>query len=310
MYKIDTASNSLMPLTVRTFRDLGFKERPNLQEWIAKEPSCLGEELLVIQKEFSGFADTTERLDLLALDKRGYLVLIENKLDDTGRDVTWQALKYASYCSTLSKEDVRSIYQQFLDKTNPRADARTSIADFFADVYEDVTINEGLNPRIILVAANFRKEVTSTVLWLLNFNLRVQCIRVVPYSMGDEHFLNIEQIIPTKDAEEYIIRLAAKAKEENEGASKPLNYVPPKLDYEGIIRKCEEKGSKIEVGFLHGIKKLGSTPLESLRQKLYKWDSIDTPAAGKKISENWIKGDVFLHECRLKEASQPESAIL
>jgi hypothetical protein len=38
------------------------------------------------------------------------LVLIENKLDNTGRDVTWQALKYVSYCSGLSKEQIRGIF--------------------------------------------------------------------------------------------------------------------------------------------------------------------------------------------------------
>lgn len=52
-------------------------ERHNLQEWIAKEPSSLGEERLIIQKEFDGFADTRERLDLLAIDKNGNLVIIE-----------------------------------------------------------------------------------------------------------------------------------------------------------------------------------------------------------------------------------------
>jgi hypothetical protein len=57
MFKIDTASNSITSLTIRTFGEIGFKERTNLQEWIAKEPSCLGEELLVIQKEFSGFLE-------------------------------------------------------------------------------------------------------------------------------------------------------------------------------------------------------------------------------------------------------------
>jgi RecB family endonuclease NucS len=41
---------------------------------------------LIIQKEFAGFGDTKERLDLLALDKKGKLVVIENKLDDSGRD--------------------------------------------------------------------------------------------------------------------------------------------------------------------------------------------------------------------------------
>src|SRR3984957_18829385 len=156
MFKIDTAANSITSLKLRTFGDLGFSERKNLQEWIAKEPSCLGEELLVIQKEFSGFSDTHERLDILALDKQGSLVLIENKLDDTGRDVTWQALKYASYCSRLSKENVRQIYKEFLDKTHP-ADAKERMTEFLdADDYEEVTINRGFTQRIILIAANFR----------------------------------------------------------------------------------------------------------------------------------------------------------
>lgn len=42
-----------------------------------------------MQKEFDGFSDTRERSDLLALDKDGDLVVIENKLDDSGNDVTW-----------------------------------------------------------------------------------------------------------------------------------------------------------------------------------------------------------------------------
>ena len=215
MYKIDKNNNKILKIQERTFSDLGFKERENLQEWIADEPSSLGEELLVIQKEFSGFADTQERLDLLAIDKQGSLVLIENKLDDSGRDVTWQALKYASYCSSLSKENIRKIYQEYLDVTTPDTKAEESLSDFFdgAD-YEDLILNKGVTQRIILIAAKFRKEVTSTVLWLMNFKMRIQCFRATPYSMGDDLFLNVEQIIPTKDAEEYMIGMAEKAQED------------------------------------------------------------------------------------------------
>jgi Domain of unknown function (DUF4268) len=220
MFQINRASNSIMPLAARTFADIGFKERANLQEWIVKEPSCLGEELLVIQKEFAGFSETRERLDILALDKQGSLVLIENKLDDTGRDVTWQALKYASYCSGLSKENIRSIYQEFLHKTDPNADAGILIAEFLeADDFEEVVLNKGFTQRIVLIAANFRKEVTSTVLWLSNFKLRIQCFRVTAYSMDDQLFLNIEQIIPMKDAEDFMISIADKALDEVEGAN-------------------------------------------------------------------------------------------
>jgi hypothetical protein len=180
-FRIDTQANSIVPLKKRTFGELGFRERSNLQEWIAKEPSCLGEELLVIQKEFAGFADTNERLDLLAVDKQGLLVLIENKLDDTGRDVTWQALKYASYCSRLRADDIYKIYQDYLDRTDPDGlKASERIADFLGQDYDSGTINRGNTQRIILIAARFRKEVTSTVLWLLNFKLSIKCFVATP----------------------------------------------------------------------------------------------------------------------------------
>jgi len=84
-----------------------------LQEWIANNPTSLGEELLIIQKEFSGFSEMNERLDLLALDKLGNLVIIENKLDDSGKVVTWQVIKYASYCASSTKQDIIKIYQDF-----------------------------------------------------------------------------------------------------------------------------------------------------------------------------------------------------
>lgn len=215
MYSIDVSNNTIKQLQKRTFSELGFKERENLQEWILKTPNVLGEDLLIIQKEFSGFDDTNERLDLLALDKQGSLVIIENKLDDSGRDVTWQSLKYASYCSGLSKENIRRIYQQYLDKTEPTATAEDNLTAFFDDVeYEEISLNKGVTQRIIMIAGNFRKEVTSTVMWLLNFKLRIQCFRATPYSMGDDLFLNVEQIIPTKDAEEYMIGMADKAQDE------------------------------------------------------------------------------------------------
>ena len=129
MYKINKSSNSITKLVKKTFSELGFKERQHLQEWIAKEPTCLGEELLIIQKEFDGFDDTKERLDLLALDKDGALVIIENKLDDTGRDVIWQAIKYASYCSNLTKSQIVKIYQDYLDKHEDGIDAKEKLTE-------------------------------------------------------------------------------------------------------------------------------------------------------------------------------------
>lgn len=71
MYILDPKTKRLIKAEECTFNSLNLKERQDLQEWIADEPESLGEPLLIIQKEFDGFADTRERLDLLALDKNG-----------------------------------------------------------------------------------------------------------------------------------------------------------------------------------------------------------------------------------------------
>ncbi len=167
----------------------------------------LGEELLIVQKEFHGFKETRERLDLLALDKSGNLVLIENKLDDSGRDVTWQALKYASYCSSLSREDIRAMYQQYLDRYEPGTDAGERIVEFLDEPdWDSIILNEGTKQRIIMVAAKFRPEVTSTVLWLMNNGINIKCFKVTPYQVADQLLLNVEQVLPTKDSEDFMVR--------------------------------------------------------------------------------------------------------
>ena len=216
MYIIDKDSNKLIKVEKKTFKSLGLDERHNLQEWIAKEPSSLGEDLLIIQKEFDGFADTKERLDLLAIDKSGNLVIIENKLDDSGRDVTWQAIKYASYCSSLSKSDVVEIYQKYLNDQCLKESAAENLSDFFDNRdLKDVDINVGNGQRIFFVAANFRKEGTSSVMWLLNSGLKMKCFKVTPYEYNGKVLLDFDQIIPVKDAEDYTISIAKKTQDEN-----------------------------------------------------------------------------------------------
>lgn len=215
MYRIDGKANRITKVREMRFSDLGFRERKHLQEWLANQPDALGEDLLIIQKEFAGFDDTKERLDLLAIDKQGALVVIENKLDDSGRDVVWQTLKYASYCSTLSQSQLAEIFQSYLDKHSPGKDAETLICEFLEEEdFTGVTLNVGNDQRLILVAAEFRKEVTSTVLWLQSHDVHIKCFKATPYKDGNDLFLTVEQLIPLPEAEELMIGISKKAEEE------------------------------------------------------------------------------------------------
>lgn len=229
MFKINPTANRISPLEVKRFSDLGFTERKHLQEWLENYPQALtqgdGDELLIIQKEFDGFDDTRERLDLLAIDKDGNLVIIENKLDDSGRDVVWQALKYASYCANLKKQQVVEIFQRYLNQKAQSegaepANAERVLLEFLqADDLQSVQLNTLKSQRLILVAAHYRKEVTNTVLWLSQFGVNCQCFKVTPYQAGTELFLNVEQIIPTPEASDFMIGMMAKEDEEKSASN-------------------------------------------------------------------------------------------
>jgi len=221
MFQIDRSANRLRKLERTSFSEVGFREREHLQEWLATMPDALceamseGEDgLLIIQKEFDGFDGTRERLDLLALDRNGQLVVIENKLDDSGRDVVWQALKYAAYCSSLKKTEIVGIFQQYLDR-HGTGDAASTICEFMGeDSLDQVVLNDGTDQRVVFIAANFRREVTATVLWLRDHQIDARCIKVVPYKFGEEMFIDIQQVIPTPEAADYMIRMAEKDSEE------------------------------------------------------------------------------------------------
>jgi len=233
MFKINREKNNISKMSQKTFSELGFRERDHLQEWIINQPNeVFGEELLILQKEFAGFAETKERLDILAIDKQGCLIIIENKLDDSGKDVAWQAIKYTSYCSSLTKENIKQIFQDYLDKNHISENAEQKLVEFLNETsFEDLEINIGSSQRIFFVAANFKKEVTSAILWLINYEIEIQCFKVTPYSDGDELFLSFDQIIPTKDSEDYRIFMADKIKEEKLIKKENLKSNPILIDF-------------------------------------------------------------------------------
>lgn len=219
---LDEQTKELKEISETTFSENGLKERYDLQEWIDNNPRILAkelgaqEELLIIQKEFSEFDKTNERLDLLALDKKGNLVIIENKLDDSGKDVVWQALKYVSYCSALTQREIIEIYQNYLNKKGLPVNAEDKIIDYLEN--ENFSLNTGNTQRIILVAKEFRPEVTSTVLWLRSNNIDIQCIKVVPYMWNQNLIIDVDKIIPVPEIEKFTIRVSLKDAEEKKNA--------------------------------------------------------------------------------------------
>jgi hypothetical protein len=207
MYKVDIENKKLIKIPVTSFSALNLKERFDIQEWINGTPDILGEQLLIIAKEL--ILPSGRRLDLLAVDKNGSLVIIELKRDDSGSDIEWQAIKYASYCSNFSQDE---IYKCFADYLGSDIDDAQAKIEGFVDC-EPEDLNE--KQRIILVSKEFNSEVISAVLWLRDALIDIECIRVTPHDdLHGNIFVNANIIIPLPEAKDYIQKKEVKVKEQ------------------------------------------------------------------------------------------------
>jgi hypothetical protein len=87
----------------------------HLEDWIASDPSILGEPLLIFGRQVI-IPDIKDRLDLLAVDSAGAIVIIELKRGQLKDPVDIQSLRYASYMSKWRFEDFENVARNFFGK--------------------------------------------------------------------------------------------------------------------------------------------------------------------------------------------------
>lgn len=236
LFKIDTEGRAAQLVEPDSFSRLEYHERYDIQEWILNKPDLLGEPLLVIATEFSGFDRTSERLDVLALDVQGKLTVVELKRTAIGTVADLQALRYAAYCSTLKLNDVAEMRATFLTRRGEKTSEEEALSEIrrFVELPDFDELDD--KPRIILAADAFGEEITATALWLRSYELDIRCVRLTPYTLDDSLIVDSTILIPVPEAEEYMIRREKKeASRSSSGrAAKPTideyrNWIPDEV---------------------------------------------------------------------------------
>jgi len=223
MYRVDIENKRLIEIPATSFGELNLRERFDIQEWISGTPEILGEPLLIIAKEL--ILPSGKRLDLLAVDKQGALVVIELKRDDSGVDVEWQAIKYASYCYSFTQDEICKHFAEYLGTADD--DAQVKIEEFID--CEPADLNQ--RQRIILVAKEFHSEVISAVLWLRDSEIDIECIRLTPHrDQSGGLFINPEIIIPLPEAKDYIQKKESKQKEQQRSGKSSFSLEKSNLE--------------------------------------------------------------------------------
>ena len=112
--------------------------------------------------------------------------------------------------------------------------------------------NFGPDVRVVLVSEDFGKELTTAVLWLRDREIDIRCVRLRPYRDGETTLVDVQQIIPLPEVNDYQVQLREK---EQEGRRKRAErYDVRQRFWEGLVavaRECKTRHANIKPGSHH-----------------------------------------------------------
>lgn len=86
-----------------------------IEDWVARDLSLIGVDGIVIGRQV--VTGHGKRIDLLAMDEEGNLIIIELKRDRSARDIVAQTLDYASWVCKLTTKEVHELTRAYRDQT-------------------------------------------------------------------------------------------------------------------------------------------------------------------------------------------------
>ena len=198
-------------------------EEKQLEGWVTADISILDSDLLVIGRQvptdFGGF------IDLLCMNPNGDLVIVELKRDKTPRQVTAQALDYASWVVDLDSDRINQIAAKFLK-------SEASLEETFQNKFDEPLpeiLNE--NHRMIIVGSKIDPETERIVTYLSN-------------SYGVDINAVTFQFFRTPTGQEMLTRffLIEPEKASYQARTKRTSKRRPYLTYEQLEGLAEENG--------------------------------------------------------------------
>ena len=216
-------------------------------------PDVLEERLLIISEEFGNWEDSNRRIDLLGLDNKGRLVVVELKRGETGGHMDLQAIRYAAMVANMTYQQAVDTYQSYLEKrANEEGGsvdedaAQDAIRDHLGNAEEEADAIHTEIPRIILASEDFGKELTTCVMWLNDSWLReagqeIKCVRLQPHRNGGDILIEASVVIPLPEASECQTRLGQREQEIRSATSEKAERVQGAAAFKASIERAPER---------------------------------------------------------------------
>jgi hypothetical protein len=185
--------NNLIPVS-RASLD----EEKRLEVWLERDPSMLGLDLMLIGRQVT--TPNGGRIDLLGLDRKGGLIILELKRDKTPRDIIAQILDYASWVRTLTTKEVHEIAASYLKKP---------LASAFSDAFDaPLPVNLNTSPSMVAIASELDESSKRIVEYLATeHGVSINTAFFNFFKEGDREYMTADWLMNQEEVDE---RSAAK----------------------------------------------------------------------------------------------------
>ena len=149
----------------------------HLESWLEQDISIISSDYMVIGRQVT--TDFGGVIDLLCLDSNGDIVVVELKRGKTPREVTAQALDYASWVKDLSHQRISEIANDYLPENKS---LEIKFQETFGEELPE-TLNEGHS--VLIVAESMDSSTERIVKYLSAQGIRINVLTVQHFSSED-----------------------------------------------------------------------------------------------------------------------------
>lgn len=192
-------STTSAPLRLQTAR---LDDENQLEELIVQDVSIINADWLLIGRQVRTSFD--KRIDLLALDANGSVIIIELKRDKTPRDVVAQAIDYASWVETLEDNQLVDCYVDF--STRHKLPVQSLDAAFktkFGLSLADVTLND--SHQMVIVASELDASTERIITYLNNrHGVGINAVFFSAFTDGNNRYLSRAWMIDPQETQQLV----------------------------------------------------------------------------------------------------------
>ncbi len=168
----------------------------DLEKWLETNSNHIIDDskLLIIGRQVR--TNLGSIIDLLGVDRRGQIVVVELKRGRTPREVLAQALEYASFAATMNDDQLENIFRYYME------DESANLAQNHRECFElsnDDVVTYNKDQRIVIVGQNITPEIRQTCEYLGKKGIQVACVEFAFFETEDgSRLLSSDTVVANK----------------------------------------------------------------------------------------------------------------